>query len=128
MPQQIKGCPFRNMAQQRPGAAAAAAQTIAAVERSIGDSAPLPGEHRAVHETPVVFSKDESAKTDEAAAAVDDDAAMLRKGQPLICWCTALLRPKLITVLHIRLAGVSKKANHCVILQRYRHALHYCAR
>ena len=71
MPQQIKGCPFRNMAQQRPGAAAAAAQTIAAVERSIGDSAPLPGEHRAVHETPVVFSKDESAKTDEAAAAAE---------------------------------------------------------
>ena len=46
---------LRAVAQQRPGAAAAAAKTIAAVERSISDSAPLPEEHRAVHETPVVF-------------------------------------------------------------------------
>ena len=43
------------VAQRRPGAAAAAANTIAAVERSISDSAPLPEEHRAVHETPVIF-------------------------------------------------------------------------
>ena len=46
---------LRAVARQRPGAAAAAAKTIAAVERSISDSAPLPEEHRAVHETPVVF-------------------------------------------------------------------------
>ena len=46
---------LRAVAQQRPGAAAAAAKTIAAVERSISDSAPLPEAHRAVHETPVVF-------------------------------------------------------------------------
>ena len=43
------------VAQRRPGVAAAAAKTIVAVERSISDSAPLPEEHRAVHETPVVF-------------------------------------------------------------------------
>ena len=46
---------LRAVAQRRPGAAAAAAKTIAAVERSISDSAPLPEEHRAVHETPVIF-------------------------------------------------------------------------
>ena len=46
---------LRAVAQRRPGAAAAAAKTIAAVERSISDSAPLPEEHRAVHETAVVF-------------------------------------------------------------------------
>ena len=50
---------LRAVAQRRPGAAAAAAKTIAAVERSISDSAPLPEAHRAVHETPVVFSEDE---------------------------------------------------------------------
>ena len=50
---------LRAVAQQRPGAAAAAAKTIAAVERSISDSAPLPEAHLAVHETPVVFSDDE---------------------------------------------------------------------
>ena len=52
------------------------------------------------------------------AAAVDDDASMLRKGQPLICWGTALLRPKSIALLHTRLPG-SPQTNLCVIPQRY---------
>ena len=60
---------LRAVAQRRPGAAAAAAQTIAAVERSISDSAPLPDEHRAVHETPVVFLPAECSKIIEYAEA-----------------------------------------------------------
>ena len=60
---------LRAVAQQRPGAAAAAAKTIAAVERSISDSAPLPDAHRAVHETPVVFLPAECSKIIEYAEA-----------------------------------------------------------
>ena len=60
---------LRAVAQRRPGAAAAAAKTIAAVERSISDSAPLPEEHRAVHETPVVFLPAECSKIIEYAEA-----------------------------------------------------------
>ena len=59
---------LRAVAQQRPGAAAAAAKTIAAVERSISDSAPLPDEHRAVHETPA-FLPGECSKIIEYAEA-----------------------------------------------------------
>ena len=60
---------LRAVAQRRPGAAAAAAKTIAAVERSISDSAPLPEEHRAVHETPVVFLPAECSKIIEYSEA-----------------------------------------------------------
>ncbi len=60
---------LRAVAQRRPGAAAAAAKTIAAVERSISDSAPLPDAHRAVHETPVVFLPAECSKIIEYAEA-----------------------------------------------------------
>ena len=44
------------------------AKTIAAVERSISDSAPLPEEHRAVHETPA-FLPGECSKIIEYAEA-----------------------------------------------------------
>ena len=50
---------LRAVARQRPGTAAAAAKTIAAVERSISDSAPLSDEHRRVHETPELFAAEE---------------------------------------------------------------------
>ena len=59
---------LRAVAQQRPGAAAAAAKTIAAVERSISDSAPLPEEHRAVHEVGA-FLPHECSKIIEYAEA-----------------------------------------------------------
>ena len=59
---------LRAVAQRRPGAAAAAAKTIAAVERSMSDSAPLPDEHRAVHETPA-FLPGECSKIIEYAEA-----------------------------------------------------------
>ena len=59
---------LRAVAQRRPGAAAAAAKTIAAVERSISDSAPLPEEHRAVHEVGA-FLPHECSKIIEYAEA-----------------------------------------------------------
>ena len=72
----------------------------------------------------VRFNKEAAAPTATAATADDDGfvgatsmlrpPSMLRKGQPLICWGTALLRPKSITLLHIRLRG-SPQTNHCVI-------------
>ena len=60
---------LKAVSRQRPGAAAAAAKTIAAVERSISDSAPLPDAHRAVHETPVVFLPAECSKIIEYSEA-----------------------------------------------------------
>ena len=59
---------LRAVAQRRPGAAAAAAKTIAAVERSMSDSAPLSDEHRRVHETPA-FLPAECSKIIEYAEA-----------------------------------------------------------
>ena len=59
---------LRAVARQRPGAAAAAAKTIAAVERSMSDSAELPDEHRAVHEVGA-FLPTECSKIIEYAEA-----------------------------------------------------------
>ena len=59
---------LRAVAQRRPGAAAAAAKTIAAVERSMSDSAELPDEHRAVHEVGA-FLPTECSKIIEYAEA-----------------------------------------------------------
>ena len=63
-----------------------------------------------------------------AAAAMDDDAfvagataSMLRKGQPLICWGTALLRPKSITQLHIRLPSANESLRDLAAI----YALHF---
>ena len=59
---------LRAVAQRRPGAAAAAAKTIAPVERSMSDSAELPDEHRAVHEVGA-FLPHECSKIIEYAEA-----------------------------------------------------------
>ena len=59
---------LRAVAQRRPGAAAAAAKTITAVEQSISDSAPLPDAHRAVHEVGA-FLPHECSKIIEYAEA-----------------------------------------------------------
>ena len=60
---------LRAVAQQRPGAADAVAKTVAVIERSMADSAPLSDEHRQVHETAELFSAVECRNIITAAEA-----------------------------------------------------------
>ena len=57
------------VAQRRPGAADAAAKSMAVIERSMADSAPLSDEHRQVHETAELFSAVECRNIIAAAEA-----------------------------------------------------------